>query len=98
MVSGLTVTVISLLSYSAMAGIVGDGGIGDVAIRFGYYRYQNEIMIATVIILILLVQLIQLTGIEQRVRLIKIKNLRWNKASEIFVIISFNNKEDIECD
>ncbi|MBS4205359.1 methionine ABC transporter permease [Lederbergia citrea] len=62
MVSGLTVTVISLLSYSAMAGIVGGGGIGDVAIRFGYYRYQNEVMIATVIILILLVQLIQFVG------------------------------------
>lgn len=62
MIAGLTVTVISLLSYSAMAGIVGGGGIGDVAIRFGYYRYQNDVMIATVIILILLVQLIQFTG------------------------------------
>lgn len=62
MISGLTVTVISLLSYSAMAGIIGGGGIGDLAIRFGYYRFQNDVMIATVIILVILVQLIQLVG------------------------------------
>ncbi|HBZ12078.1 MAG TPA: ABC transporter permease [Bacillus bacterium] len=62
MIAGLTVTVISLLSYSAMAGIVGGGGIGDLAIRFGYYRFQNDVMIATVIILVVLVQLIQLVG------------------------------------
>ncbi|GAB3796481.1 methionine ABC transporter permease [Virgibacillus kimchii] len=62
MIAGLTVTVISLLSYSAMAGIVGGGGIGDLAIRFGYYRFQNEVMIATVIILVILVQLIQFIG------------------------------------
>jgi D-methionine transport system permease protein len=59
---GLTVTTISLLGYSAMAGIVGGGGIGDLAIRFGYYRFQNDIMITTVIILIILVQVIQLIG------------------------------------
>lgn len=62
MIAGLTVTVISLLSYSAMAGIVGGGGIGDLAIRFGYYRFQNDVMIATVIILVILVQLIQFVG------------------------------------
>lgn len=62
MIAGLTVTVISLLSYSAMAGIVGGGGIGDLAIRFGYYRFQNDVMIATVIILVILVQLIQFAG------------------------------------
>ncbi|RST72614.1 ABC transporter permease [Siminovitchia acidinfaciens] len=62
MIAGLTVTVISLLSYSAMAGIVGGGGIGDLAIRFGYYRFQNDVMIATVIILVILVQLIQFGG------------------------------------
>ncbi|MBU8880347.1 ABC transporter permease [Bacillus sp. FJAT-29790] len=62
MIAGLTVTVISLLSYSAMAGIVGGGGIGDLAIRFGYYRFQNDVMIATVVILIVLVQLIQYIG------------------------------------
>lgn len=62
MIAGLTVTVISLLSYSAMAGIVGGGGIGDLAIRFGYYRFQNDVMIATVVVLVVLVQLIQLAG------------------------------------
>lgn len=62
MIAGLTVTIISTLGYSAMAGMVGGGGIGDLAIRFGYYRFQNEVMIATVIILIVIVQLIQYTG------------------------------------
>ncbi|WP_411823464.1 methionine ABC transporter permease [Leptospira sp. 'Mane'] len=61
-ISGITLTTISLLSYSAMAGIVGGGGIGDLAIRFGYYRYEDDIMFFTVAILILLVQLIQWTG------------------------------------
>ncbi|WP_223066562.1 methionine ABC transporter permease [Paenibacillus caui] len=61
-ISGLTITAISLLSYSAMAGIVGGGGIGDLAIRFGYYRYDNQVMYTTVIILIVLVQLIQFIG------------------------------------
>src|SRR5699024_8465008 len=43
MIAGLTVTVISLLGYSAMAGVIGGGGIGDLAIRFGYYRFQNDV-------------------------------------------------------
>jgi D-methionine transport system permease protein len=59
---GLTITTISLVGYSAMAGIVGGGGIGDLAIRFGYYRYDNTVMITTIVILICLVQLIQLLG------------------------------------
>lgn len=61
-ISGITLTLISLIGFSAMAGTVGGGGIGDLAIRFGYYRYDNTIMIATVIILIVLVQVIQLLG------------------------------------
>ncbi|AOP35915.1 methionine ABC transporter permease [Leptospira tipperaryensis] len=61
-VSGITLTTVSLLGFSAMAGIVGGGGIGDLAIRFGYYRYEDGIMFATVAILILLVQLIQWFG------------------------------------
>jgi D-methionine transport system permease protein len=61
-ISGITLTLISLVGFSAMAGVVGGGGIGDLAIRFGYYRYDNTIMIATVVILIILVQLIQLIG------------------------------------
>jgi D-methionine transport system permease protein len=62
LILGLTVTTISLLGYSAMAGIVGGGGIGDLAIRFGYYRFDNTIMVTTVVILVVLVQLIQTIG------------------------------------
>lgn len=61
-VQGVTLTIISLVAYSAMAGVVGGGGIGDLAIRFGYYRYDNTIMIATIVILIVLVQIIQQIG------------------------------------
>ncbi|WP_428910192.1 methionine ABC transporter permease [Niallia sp. Krafla_26] len=61
-ISGVTLTLISLIGFSAMAGTVGGGGIGDLAIRFGYYRYDNTIMIATVVILIVLVQVIQILG------------------------------------
>lgn len=61
-VQGVTMTIISLVAYSAMAGVVGGGGIGDLAIRFGYYRYDNTIMIVTVVILIVLVQIIQQLG------------------------------------
>jgi len=59
---GLTVTAVSLIGYSAMAGIVGGGGVGDLAIRFGYYRYETGIMVITVFFLILLVQLVQILG------------------------------------
>ncbi len=61
-ISGITLTLISLIGFSAMAGTVGGGGIGDLAIRFGYYRYDNTIMISTVLILIILVQFIQIFG------------------------------------
>ena len=61
-IQGITMTLINLVAYSAMAGFVGGGGIGDLAIRFGYYRYDNSIMITTVVILIVLVQLIQFLG------------------------------------
>ncbi|MGG0657054.1 methionine ABC transporter permease [Rummeliibacillus pycnus] len=61
-IQGITMTIISLVAYSAMAGIIGGGGIGDLAIRFGYYRYDNTIMITTVVILIIIVQIIQLAG------------------------------------
>jgi D-methionine transport system permease protein len=59
---GLTVTAISLIGFSAMAGIVGGGGVGDLAIRFGYYRYETRVMVATVVVLIVLVQLVQVLG------------------------------------
>lgn len=59
---GLTVTAVSLIGYSAMAGIVGGGGVGDLAIRFGYYRYQTDVMLLTVFALVVLVQLVQTYG------------------------------------
>ncbi|WP_105634804.1 methionine ABC transporter permease [Cronobacter dublinensis] len=59
---GLTVTLVSLIGYSAMAGIVGGGGVGDLAIRYGYYRYETEVMVVTVIALIVLVQVVQMLG------------------------------------
>jgi D-methionine transport system permease protein len=62
LVLGLTVLAISFLSYSAVAGVVGGGGIGDLAIRYGYYRFQTDVMVLTVAVLVVLVQLIQFTG------------------------------------
>lgn len=61
-ISGLTLTVISIIGYSAMAGTVGAGGLGDLAVRYGYQRYQTDIMIVTVIILIVIVQVLQSLG------------------------------------
>lgn len=61
-VNGLTLTVISLIGYSAMAGAVGGGGLGDLAIRYGYQRFDVGVMIATIAIMIVMVQLIQFTG------------------------------------
>ena len=61
-VLGVTLTVISIVGYSAMAGAIGGGGLGDVAIKYGYYRFKTDIMIYTVIILIVLVQIIQALG------------------------------------
>lgn len=71
LVLSLTVLSISFLSYSAVAGVVGGGGIGDLAIRYGYYRFETDVMMFTVTILIVLVQLIQLTGARTARRLDK---------------------------
>ncbi|WP_390624473.1 methionine ABC transporter permease [Clostridium saccharoperbutylacetonicum] len=62
LIRAITVNLVSLIGYSAMAGIVGGGGIGDLAIRYGYYRYETGVMIVTVLILLVLVQAIQITG------------------------------------
>lgn len=59
---GVTIAVGTILGYSAMAGTVGGGGLGDIAIRYGYYRYQTDIMIVTIIILVVLVQILQGLG------------------------------------
>ena len=53
---------LTILGYSAMAGVVGGGGLGDIAIRYGYYRYQTDIMLVTIVILVLLVQILQGIG------------------------------------
>ena len=60
--AGLTITIIALVGYSAMAGTVGGGGLGDLAIRYGYQRFETEMMIATVVVLVLLVQAVQSLG------------------------------------
>ena len=62
LILALTVLGVCFLSYSAIAGVVGGGGIGDLAIRYGYYRFQTDIMLLTVAILIVLVQIIQFGG------------------------------------
>lgn len=62
LVLAFTVLAVSFLSYSAIAGVVGGGGIGDLAIRYGYYRFQTDVMVLTVAVLVVLVQLIQLVG------------------------------------
>ena len=62
LVLGTTITIINLLGYSAMAGAVGGGGIGDLAIRYGYHRFQTDVMFATIIVLVVLVQGIQTSG------------------------------------
>ncbi len=59
---GVTLTVISVVGYSAMAGAIGGGGLGDVAIKYGYYRFKTDIMVYTVVILIVLVQVFQSLG------------------------------------
>lgn len=61
-ISGLTLTIINIIGYSAMAGSVGAGGLGKVAISYGYQRYQTDVMIVTVIILIIIVQGLQILG------------------------------------
>jgi D-methionine transport system permease protein len=60
--AAITVTAITLVSYTAMAGVVGAGGLGDLAIRFGYQRFQTDVMIVTVILLLVLVQILQSIG------------------------------------
>lgn len=62
LVSGATVTAVALVSFTAMAGVVGAGGLGDLAIRYGYQRFQTDVMLVTVALIVLLVQLIQFGG------------------------------------
>ena len=64
LISGFTITTGLLLGYSAMSGTVGGGGLGDIAVRYGYYRWQADIMIITVLLLIVIFQIIQNIGMR----------------------------------
>ncbi len=61
-IHGVTLTIINLIGYSAMAGSIGGGGLGDLAIRFGLYRFQTDVMVASVIVIVILVQSVQFIG------------------------------------
>ncbi|WP_405733971.1 ABC transporter permease [Streptomyces sp. NBC_01537] len=62
LISGLTTTVIALIGYSAMAGTIGGGGLGDVAVRYGYQRFETGLMLVTIAVLVVLVAAVQLIG------------------------------------
>ena len=68
LIHGMTLTLVTLVSYSAMAGAIGGGGLGDLGIRYGYQRFDPVIMIATVVVLIIVVQLIQSVGEKLQAR------------------------------
>lgn len=62
LVAAITITAVTLVSYTAMSGVIGGGGLGDLALRYGYQRFQTDVMIVTVALLIVLVQLLQTIG------------------------------------
>ncbi len=62
LIAATTVTAITLVSYTAMSGLIGGGGLGDLAVRYGYQRYQPDVMAVTVILLLILVQVLQMVG------------------------------------
>ncbi len=66
---GVTIAIGTILGYSAMAGVVGGGGLGDIAMRYGYYRYETLIMIVAVVLLVVLVQIFQTLGMRLSVKL-----------------------------
>lgn len=62
LVSGVTLTIINLIGYSAMAGVIGGGGLGDLAIRYGYQRFRPDVMALSVVVILVLVEIVQFTG------------------------------------
>ncbi|QCT04173.1 binding-protein-dependent transport systems inner membrane component [Paenibacillus algicola] len=62
LIAAVTITIVTLVSYTAMSGLVGGGGLGDLAIKYGYNRYETEVMLVAVVLMILLVQLLQMAG------------------------------------
>lgn len=64
LIVGSAIAVTTILGYSAMAGFVGGGGLGDIAIRFGYHRYENDVMLVTIVLLVVVVQVLQEVGMK----------------------------------
>ncbi|AWB45878.1 metal ABC transporter permease [Paenibacillus sp. CAA11] len=62
LIAGLTITAVTLVSYSAMSGMVGGGGLGDLAIRYGYYRFETEVAIIAIVLMLIVVQILQMIG------------------------------------
>lgn len=62
LVAGMTTTVVTLIGYSAMAGLIGGGGLGRLAYNYGYQRFQSEVMLTTLVILVAMVMLVQYVG------------------------------------
>lgn len=62
LLAAMTITIVTLVSYTAMSGQVGGGGLGDLAIRYGYFRYEKEVMIISVVLMVILVQFLQMVG------------------------------------
>lgn len=90
-IHGITVTVISLIGFSAMAGSIGAGGLGDLAIRFGYQRFKTDIMLYSVIVIIILVQILQSLGNYLSRKCLTInrkKAIRYTSLCMIIVIIA----------
>ena len=77
-IHGITVTVISLIGFSAMAGSIGAGGLGDLAIRFGYQRFKTDIMLYSVVVIIILVQILQSFGNYLAKKILKIIQIIFN--------------------
>lgn len=70
---GVTIATGTILGYSAMAGVIGGGGLGNIAIRYGYYRYETDIMMVTVVLLVILVQILQTIGMRISIKFDKRK-------------------------
>lgn len=75
LILGFTLTVINIIGYSAMAGAIGGGGLGDLAIRFGFHRFQTDVMIASVVVIVILVQGIQWLGNFSASKVLKTRGL-----------------------
>lgn len=70
-VLGITLTIINIIGYSAMAGAIGAGGLGDLALRYGYYRFQGDVMVVAIVVIIILVQGVQFLGDRLAIRINK---------------------------